>query len=41
MKLWSGPNCTGESKVVEGNILDLGTEDFDNKITSIFFGTNL
>ncbi|MFJ2264731.1 hypothetical protein ACIOKD_41870 [Streptomyces sp. NPDC087844] len=36
--IWTGANCTGTSKKVQGNILDLGTIGFDNKISSVFFG---
>ncbi|MET7608127.1 CHRD domain-containing protein [Streptomyces avermitilis] len=38
VKVWSGKGCTGESKVIAGDIGDLGTVDFDNKISSVFFG---
>ncbi|WP_245796262.1 CHRD domain-containing protein [Actinacidiphila alni] len=38
VKIWSGRDCTGESKIVNGNILDLGTIGFDDKISSVFFG---
>ncbi|MEW2426100.1 CHRD domain-containing protein [Streptomyces nigra] len=39
--IWSGPKCTGESKVVRGDVLNLADEGFDNKITSVFFGAGL
>ncbi|MEV0036447.1 CHRD domain-containing protein [Streptomyces sp. NPDC050804] len=38
IKVWSGRDCTGESLVIESDVIDLGTVGFDNKITSIFFG---
>lgn len=38
LKIWSGRGCTGESKVVNGDVADLSTIGFDNKITSVKFG---
>ncbi|WP_328872076.1 hypothetical protein OHT76_19245 [Streptomyces sp. NBC_00287] len=38
LKIWSEKDCKGESKVVEGNIADLNSIGFDNKISSVFFG---
>ncbi|QDQ15485.1 hypothetical protein [Streptomyces spectabilis] len=38
LKLWSRPNCKGESKVVSGDVADLGSVGFDNKVSSIAFG---
>ena len=38
MKIWTGPNCTGMSAVVSGDVADLSTIGFDKKITSIRFG---
>ncbi|MFE0106217.1 hypothetical protein [Streptomyces sp. NPDC059009] len=38
LKLWSGRNCTGQSKVVNGNVADLAAVGFDNKISSVKFG---
>ncbi|MFD9902966.1 hypothetical protein [Streptomyces sp. NPDC059063] len=38
LKLWSRPNCKGESKVVAGDVADLGRVGFDNKVSSIAFG---
>ncbi|MEU3855234.1 CHRD domain-containing protein [Streptomyces sp. NPDC029554] len=38
VKVWSGKDCTGESKVITGDVGDLRTVNFDNKISSIFFG---
>ncbi|MFJ2264660.1 CHRD domain-containing protein [Streptomyces sp. NPDC087844] len=40
IKVWSGPGCTGESLVIDDDIIDLGKVNFDNKITSIFFGSS-
>jgi predicted lipoprotein with Yx(FWY)xxD motif len=37
VKIWTGPNCTGTSKVVSANIPDLSTVGFDNKIESVRF----
>ncbi|WP_172383178.1 hypothetical protein [Streptomyces sp. MNP-20] len=38
LKLWSRPGCKGESKVVSGDVADLGRVNFDNKVSSIAFG---
>ncbi|MGW3459250.1 CHRD domain-containing protein [Streptomyces olivaceoviridis] len=38
IKVWSGAGCTGTSKVIAKDVLNLGTVGFDNKIASIFFG---
>ncbi|MCI3934984.1 hypothetical protein [Streptomyces sp. AN091965] len=38
LKLWSRPGCKGESKVVSGDVADLGRVGFDNKVSSIAFG---
>ncbi|GAA1916227.1 hypothetical protein GCM10009837_46410 [Streptomyces durmitorensis] len=38
MKLWTAPNCKGTSKVVNGDVADLSTIGFDNKISSVTFG---
>ncbi|MFE5867365.1 hypothetical protein ACFQ6V_01795 [Streptomyces roseifaciens] len=38
LKIWSGRNCTGKSKVVEGDVADLASIGFDNDISSVFFG---
>ncbi|WP_089101973.1 hypothetical protein [Streptomyces hyaluromycini] len=38
LKIWSEKNCKGESKVVQGDIADLASIGFDNKISSVFFG---
>ena len=40
VKIWTGPNCTGQSKVVSGEIADLDTIGFDNAIESIRFGVS-
>jgi hypothetical protein len=38
IKIWTGPDCTGLSTVVTGNVNDLSTIGFDKKIVSIRFG---
>ncbi|MGW4486434.1 hypothetical protein ACWEOE_21615 [Amycolatopsis sp. NPDC004368] len=38
VKLWKGPNCTGQSTIITGNVNDLGTIGFDKQVTSIRFG---
>ncbi|MEU5537338.1 CHRD domain-containing protein [Streptomyces sp. NPDC020362] len=38
VKVWSGKGCTGESLVIKGDTTDLAGVDFDNKISSVFFG---
>ncbi|GGV74391.1 hypothetical protein GCM10010512_27470 [Streptomyces thermoviolaceus subsp. thermoviolaceus] len=38
VKVWSGKGCTGESLVIEKSTDDLSTVNFDNKISSVFFG---
>ncbi|MEU6603401.1 CHRD domain-containing protein [Streptomyces flaveolus] len=38
VKVWSGKNCTGESLVINKTTADLATVNFDNKISSVFFG---
>ena len=38
LKIWSEKNCTGKSKVVNGDVADLNTVGFDNTISSVFFG---
>ncbi|MFI9116979.1 hypothetical protein [Streptomyces venezuelae] len=38
VKNWSEPNCKGRSALVSADILDLNTIDFDNDISSVFFG---
>ncbi|GGS07865.1 hypothetical protein GCM10010252_53520 [Streptomyces aureoverticillatus] len=38
LKLWSRPGCKGESKVIDGDVADLRTVGFDNKVSSIAFG---
>ncbi|MEU5772274.1 hypothetical protein ABZ819_03075 [Streptomyces venezuelae] len=37
-KIWSGPGCTGESKVVNGDVADLAAIGFDDRISSVKFG---
>jgi hypothetical protein len=38
VKVWSEKNCKGESRVLTGDVADLGTIGFDNTISSIAFG---
>lgn len=38
MKLWTGPNCTGKSVVINGDVADLASIGFDNAIQSVKFG---
>ncbi|MFJ5264403.1 hypothetical protein ACIQAC_28480 [Streptomyces sp. NPDC088387] len=38
LKIWSEKDCEGASKVVDGNVNDLAAIDFDNRISSVFFG---
>ncbi|MGY0060803.1 hypothetical protein ACWY4P_30385 [Streptomyces sp. LZ34] len=38
LKIWSGPDCTGRSKVVTGDVADLAAIGFDNDISSVRFG---
>ncbi|MFI7143138.1 CHRD domain-containing protein [Streptomyces massasporeus] len=38
VKVWSGKGCTGTSLVIEEDVADLSTVDFDNRISSVFFG---
>ncbi|MER5303303.1 hypothetical protein ABT039_28105 [Streptomyces lasiicapitis] len=38
LKLWSRPDCKGESKVINGDVADLRTVNFDDKVSSIAFG---
>jgi predicted lipoprotein with Yx(FWY)xxD motif len=37
LKIWTGANCTGTSKVISGSVNDLSTIGFDDKIASIRF----
>jgi predicted lipoprotein with Yx(FWY)xxD motif len=37
MKIWSEPNCTGRSQVINGDVADLSTIEFDDAIASVFF----
>jgi predicted lipoprotein with Yx(FWY)xxD motif len=41
VKLWKGPGCTGESKVITASVPDLGAIGFDKQVASIRFGDNL
>ncbi|MDT0448589.1 hypothetical protein [Streptomyces hesseae] len=38
LKIWSERNCTGKSKIVNGDVADLATIGFDNDVSSVFFG---
>jgi predicted lipoprotein with Yx(FWY)xxD motif len=38
VKIWTGPTCTGTSKVISSDVADLATIGFDDKIESIRFG---
>jgi predicted lipoprotein with Yx(FWY)xxD motif len=38
VKLWKGPNCTGQSTVITSSVADLGTIGFDKQVASIRFG---
>ncbi|MGW6020354.1 hypothetical protein [Streptomyces sp. NPDC055099] len=38
MKLWSSSDCKGTSKVINGDVADLSTIGFDNRIASVTFG---
>ncbi|MFF3248727.1 hypothetical protein ACFYWY_34465 [Streptomyces sp. NPDC002870] len=38
VKIWSERDCKGRSAQVTSDILDLGTIDFDNDISSVFLG---
>ncbi len=38
LKLWTGPNCTGKSVVVNGDVANLASIGFDNVIQSVRFG---
>jgi predicted lipoprotein with Yx(FWY)xxD motif len=37
LKLWTGPNCTGQSVVINGDVANLGDIGFDNAILSLRF----
>ncbi|MCA6091863.1 hypothetical protein LE181_06745 [Streptomyces sp. SCA3-4] len=38
LKIWSERNCTGKSKIVNGDVADLAAIGFDNDVSSVFFG---
>ncbi|CCH17028.1 hypothetical protein [Micromonospora lupini] len=38
LKLWAGPDCTGRSKVINGDVADLETVGFDNAVVSVRLG---
>jgi len=40
MKIWTGPNCTGTSKLVTADVPDLAAAGFNQPIASIRFGDN-
>lgn len=40
LKLWSEADCTGESTQITGDVADLATVGFDDKISSVQFGTS-
>jgi len=35
LKLWTGKDCTGESKLIDGDVRDLSTVGFDDKLVSV------
>ena len=37
LKLWTGPNCTGRSTVINGDVADLATIGFDDAVASVRF----
>ncbi|MBM0232312.1 hypothetical protein JNW91_10825 [Micromonospora sp. STR1_7] len=37
LKIWTGPNCTGKSQVINGDVTDLATIGFDNAVASVRF----
>lgn len=38
LKIWTGADCTGKSKVIEGDVADLAAIGFNNDVSSVFFG---
>ncbi|MFD9330784.1 hypothetical protein [Streptomyces sp. NPDC060065] len=38
LKIWTGADCTGKSKVIEGDVADLATIGFNDDVSSVFFG---
>lgn len=38
LKLWAGPDCTGRSTVINGDVADLATVGFDNAVVSVRLG---
>ncbi|MFJ1595687.1 hypothetical protein [Streptomyces sp. NPDC088261] len=38
LKIWTGADCTGRSKVIEGDVADLAGIGFDNDVSAVFFG---
>ncbi|MFC3452621.1 hypothetical protein [Amycolatopsis speibonae] len=39
LKLWSEKDCKGRSVVIDGDVADLATIDFDDQLASVFFGS--
>jgi predicted lipoprotein with Yx(FWY)xxD motif len=35
LKLWTGKDCTGESKLIDGDVRDLATVGFDDELVSV------
>ncbi|MBY8874517.1 hypothetical protein K7640_22065 [Micromonospora sp. PLK6-60] len=38
LKIWAGPDCTGRTQVINGDVADLAAIDFDNAVASVRFG---
>ncbi|MCX4973613.1 hypothetical protein [Streptomyces sp. NBC_00620] len=38
LKIWTGADCTGKSKVIEGDVADLAAIGFNDDVSSVFFG---
>lgn len=38
MKIWTEADCTGKSKVINGDVADLAGIGFDDDVSSVFFG---
>jgi predicted lipoprotein with Yx(FWY)xxD motif len=38
LKLWTEKDCKGKSTVIDGDVTDLKSIDFDNTLASVFFG---
>ncbi|SIR99480.1 Predicted lipoprotein with conserved Yx(FWY)xxD motif [Micromonospora avicenniae] len=37
LKIWTGPNCTGKSQVINGDVSNLATIGFDDAVASVRF----